>query len=617
MLKLCLARAACLLGFTLALVAAPFARAACSLQILATAPVTMVGWRPVIPAKIDGAELHLAIVTNRDISALSLSAAKRMGLRLSSSASNAREASLGLGPLYMAEPKTLTVGSTDFKSLSFLIGGDDLSESYEGLLAQNVLGAFDTDYDFGHGSFKIFHSEGCGRSDLAYWAHDGFYAALPLTYNGPHFTEARILVNGLSALALFDTDVSTSFLAANAVRRLGVRPEGAEAEKAASNQPYKALVHSVDIGGEKMMRTMIWVGPPASQFDVVLGMDFFLSHHIYVSNTQGRAFITYNGGAVFDAKVTPKATYLPVDAAGTQAAHGDVPDAAASESATSEPIDAEGYSRRGAISAARQDFKAALADFTRAHVLAPHEPHYLFERAGANAAAKDIPAELADLDAAIVLDPDYADAYIARAAARRSAKDTEGEIADLDAASRTSPQSAARRLQIAGLYSNADQPDVAVAKYGDWLVAFPDDGRRPIALNGRCWARALAGHDLDKALSDCDAALRLAPRTASFFDSRGLVRLRRGEVADAIGDYNDALRMNPRLAWSLYGRGLAELKLGRDVQGRADIAAATALDAKLPLRAAKLGLAPEAFAVPTPTPTPTVASTPALSTTVH
>ena len=44
---------------------------------------------------------------------------------------------------------------------------------------------------------------------------------------------------------------------------------------------------------------------------------------------------------------------------------------------------------------------------------------------------------------------------------------------------------------------------------------------------GRCWARALTGRDLDKALADCDRALRLAPKTPEFLDSRGLVHLRR------------------------------------------------------------------------------------------
>ncbi len=111
-----------------------------------------------------------------------------------------------------------------------------------------------------------------------------------------------------------------------------------------------------------------------------------------------------------------------------------------------------------------------------------------------------------------------------------------------------------------------------------------------MALNGRCWARALAGHDLDKAIGDCDRALRLRPKTAAFLDSRGLARLRNGDLDKALADYNAALALEPNMAWSLYGRGIAEHRKGMTAQGKADIDAAIALQKDLPERAKKIGL---------------------------
>jgi hypothetical protein len=35
-------------------------------------------------------------------------------------------------------------------------------------------------------------------------------------------------------------------------------------------------------------------------FDMLLGADFFLSHHILISNSQHKLYFTYNGGPVFD-----------------------------------------------------------------------------------------------------------------------------------------------------------------------------------------------------------------------------------------------------------------------------------------------------------------------------
>jgi hypothetical protein len=34
--------------------------------------------------------------------------------------------------------------------------------------------------------------------------------------------------------------------------------------------------------------------------DMLIGADFFLSHHIFVSNSQHKLYLTYNGGPVFN-----------------------------------------------------------------------------------------------------------------------------------------------------------------------------------------------------------------------------------------------------------------------------------------------------------------------------
>jgi tetratricopeptide (TPR) repeat protein len=116
--------------------------------------------------------------------------------------------------------------------------------------------------------------------------------------------------------------------------------------------------------------------------------------------------------------------------------------------------------------------------------------------------------------------------------------------------------------------------------------------RKPVALNGRCWARALSGTALDLALKDCNAALSAMPHNPNLLDSRGLVRVRMGDYARAIADYDEALAKNDKLAWSLYGRGIAKLRLGQKDAGEADIAKAKALQPDLPERAKKLGVTP-------------------------
>jgi tetratricopeptide (TPR) repeat protein len=143
---------------------------------------------------------------------------------------------------------------------------------------------------------------------------------------------------------------------------------------------------------------------------------------------------------------------------------------------------------------------------------------------------------------------------------------------------------------VASLYDRLGAPDAALPSFDSWLKSHPEDSSRGIALNGRCWVCGLLNRDLDKALDDCNAALRALPRDASILDSRALIRVRRGEWKQALADYNAALAINPRSAWSLYMRGLIEAKSGQDAQAKADRAAAIAIDPKVADRAKKYGL---------------------------
>ena len=111
------------------------------------------------------------------------------------------------------------------------------------------------------------------------------------------------------------------------------------------------------------------------------------------------------------------------------------------------------------------------------------------------------------------------------------------------------------------------------------------------ALNEACWARAWLKADLDTALVQCDKSIA-ADRQAASLDSRGLVRLQRGEWAKAAADYGDAVALRPTQASSLYGRGIARKRLGDAAGSKADIAAAAMLDSKTAEAYAVYGVVP-------------------------
>jgi tetratricopeptide (TPR) repeat protein len=110
--------------------------------------------------------------------------------------------------------------------------------------------------------------------------------------------------------------------------------------------------------------------------------------------------------------------------------------------------------------------------------------------------------------------------------------------------------------------------------------------------NRRCWARAIAGIDLQQALWDCNESLRLRANDATTLENRGLTYFKLGQLDDAIANYDAVLKINPEKTTSLYGRGMAKLKKGDAVGGDADIAAAKALEPGIVEQSAKLGIQP-------------------------
>jgi tetratricopeptide (TPR) repeat protein len=402
----------------------------------------------------------------------------------------------------------------------------------------------------------------------------------------PH-TTATVSVNGTDLHAMFDTGASSTTLSIRAGVRLGIKSDspGVRAEGVSGGlgrhvvPVWSVPVGTIKIGDEEIHNARIMMQELGDEeTDILIGADFFISHRIYVDNSSRRMFFTYTGGQLFHQKAKAGA-----DAPVAAAAPGEA-------GAASEPKDAEGFSRRGAVLVAQHDLARALADFTHAIDLAPNEPRYLVQRAQARLQSRQPLLALADLDKAIALDPANVPALLDRAQLRVGRGRREEAVLDLDAAARALAETADERLRIGNLYGAAAAYGPARNQFDLWIRAHPEDRRLPEALNGRCRARALTNQDLPKALDDCNKAVKLSPPDASFLDSRGLVRLRMGDWDRAIADYDAALKLEPKKAWSLYGRGIAKRHKGLAKEGDTDIAAATAIAPELPERAAKLGV---------------------------
>ena len=604
------------LGLTLALLAlgaGPAAAEPCQLGRLAELPVTMEGMVPLVHAAINGKDALFIADSGAFFSMLTPAGAREFALRLEPAPFGFwLEGVGGSAQVWITRVPKFTIFNIDVPKVPFLVAGNDLGQGAVGLLGQNVFRLGDVEYDLANGIINIVRTHGdCRKSSLAYWANSKHqpYSEIDIdfaTQNRPH-TTAEAYLNGSKIHVLFDTGAGASFLDLKAAKRAGITPDSPGVTSAGSThgigrhrvRTWIAPFASFKIGDEEIRNTHLRIADEQlADWDMLIGPDFFLSHHILVASSQRKLYFTYNGGPVFNLTTVPVPVPAPASAAAgaADAAEPAQPVTAQTAAQQTQPgqLDAAGYARRGSASASRREYEHALADLTHAIELAPTDASYFYERGMAYWSSGQPDKALGDFSQAITLKPDDVRALVARAELHARRKDSPDTIsADLDAADRAAPRESDMRLEVGSLYERVRNYPAAIAQYDRWIDSHGrDDIQMPRARNARCWARALTGQELDRALDDCNAAVHLNSKVASFFDSRGLVYLREGKYDKAIADYDAALALNPKIAWSLYCRGLAKQHLGQTAAGQADIAAAEALAPKIAAEAASHGIVP-------------------------
>lgn len=229
----------------------------------------------------------------------------------------------------------------------------------------------------------------------------------------------------------------------------------------------------------------------------------------------------------------------------------------------------------------------ARKDLDRGLAAAPTDTELLRARAWSAMEAKEYDDAIARLEALVAMDPDNIYRLTSLSHAYQMANRPDDARREADEALRIAPFEVDALIWRAELFQRQKRFDLALAD-ADTIVALRPD--LAASWNSRCWARAVAGVELDKALADCNTSLKLRPRNAAVLDSRALTQLRRGDLKAAMADYDAALVLEPKQAASLYGRGLVKQKLGDQAGGQADLKAAIALEAEVVERFEGYGL---------------------------
>jgi len=604
------------LGLLCTLLAPDALAGQCILGGVAEFPITMVDLRPQMTAKINGTDVRFMVDSGSFWSVISPASAAELNLVTRPTPIELRGAN-GSASTSVTNIKEFTLPGATLHNVDFLVGGSQIDNGSVGVLGQNILHYADVEFDLGQGVVRLIKPVGCGsKKPLAYWAAK---SAAPFSEINIESREriasaiSHASINGTDIRVLFDSGAGVSTLTLKAAARVGIRPDspgvvpgGLTGGFGRNMVPsYIAPFESFKIGDEEILHTRLRIADlEFGDADMLIGPDFFLSHRIFIANSQQKLYFTYNGGPVFNLTplnhaAAPGAPDSPAAASpGADAVSGAAQDRPPEESkaATADNGDAADFSRRGTAMAARGDYDHALPALSRACELAPDHSEYFFQRSQLYLRMGDRVLAGKDLDQTLKLNPQNVPALVSRAMLLFTSGDVTGATADLDSANRTASKQEDLRYEMAEGYETVDRLSASVQQFDLWIAAHGDDWRIPYALNGRCWARALAGSDLPLALKDCDDALKRAGKGSAFYakveDSRGLVFLRLGDYAKSIADYDAAIAIVPKKAWSWYGRGIGKLRQHQTAAGDADIAQAKSLSPTIADKFTRYGLLP-------------------------
>lgn len=289
------------------------APAYCNIETVAVLPVSIAGGRARLTLKINGEPAPFMADSGSFFSFMNQAAVDRFKLAVSSAPAGLSVHGVGGSDAHVSVATVRDFGIADevLHNVQFLVARG-LDSDVAGILGQNILAAFDTEYDLQNGVIRLMKpgADCVPRANLAYWSAGqgvGLMAIDRIERTSPHI-RGTAKVNGRTVRVILDSGAPASILKRSTAEHLGFSPSGVGVRTIGvahgigphAFQSWIAPFRSVDIGGEQILNTQLRVADiMIDGADMLLGMDFFMSHRIYISNRQHLVYFTYNGGPVF------------------------------------------------------------------------------------------------------------------------------------------------------------------------------------------------------------------------------------------------------------------------------------------------------------------------------
>jgi hypothetical protein len=277
----------------------------CVLQQIGELPVAVTASRATLSAKVNGSPVRMIVDTGSGDTTLFTSAVQKLGLTPGTVEGLGR----GGGAEPVVDVSLDAAGMTSPRFTMFVAGrrpGD-----VDGLIGAAFLLQSDVEFDLPEGKIRFFRPKGCKGDQVVYWRKA--YAVAPMLDDPASAAlVVPVEVNGVPLRAAMDTGAARSALTAGASSRVGVTAAGmAYGGDGDAGSTGVGTFQSFGFGDETIHNAQLriadsqshlgslFANKPVTPPDMLLGLDFFRAHRVYVAVSQHRVYVSYEGGQVF------------------------------------------------------------------------------------------------------------------------------------------------------------------------------------------------------------------------------------------------------------------------------------------------------------------------------
>lgn len=254
----------------------------------------------VVPAKIDDKPLQMLVDTGGIITMLSRESEDALGLGRIGMPQSEMGIYGKIRILSYVRAPGIVLGHIQLPPMEFQTLPENLlPQTINGIIAPNILSAFDVEFDFAKNKFELFSQDHC-PGKAVYWTHDP-HAAIPIKITKNNQILVTVQLDGKDVLATIDTGSTNSEMSLETAEKLFGFDTSSPLLKSGWHKgrythyhyPFKSLsmqgvsVKNPDLtlisDDESGFETSAWWGVGNFTPRIILGMNILRQLHLYIA----------------------------------------------------------------------------------------------------------------------------------------------------------------------------------------------------------------------------------------------------------------------------------------------------------------------------------------------